>query len=355
MGGCLSDVRGGQAAVGGGDNRPTSSSSNVVGAPDEAVDYFYRSKGLQPLYTRIELSLSGSKLRDRDILSKSDPMAVVYAKKKNGTLEELGRTEVIMNNLDPMWIQKISVAFQFEIVQPLVFQVYDVDSKYHNMSTKMLDLKGQDFVGEATCALSEIMTQRSRSVTLKLHGRNGHHTGTLGSITVRAEETIASKMAVEMRLRCTNLDNKDRFSKSDPFLRVSRIVEAGGPIPICKTEVVNNNLNPVWKPLCITMQQYGSKDNPLVIECFDFNSDGNHVLIGKMQTSIEGLENLYQTKAGANFVYPSSRHRSEKVLKGSLFVDGYVEKELYSFLDYISSGFELNFMVAVDFTGKLLW
>ena len=33
-------------------------------------------------------------------------------------------------------------------------------------------------------------------------------------------------------------------------------------------------------------------------------------------------------------------------------MDGYVEKQLYSFLDYISSGFELNFMVAVDFTGK---
>lgn len=28
-----------------------------------------------------------------------------------------------------------------------------------------------------------------------------------------------------------------------------------------------------------------------------------------------------------------------------------MEKVQYSFLDYISSGFELNFMVAVDFTG----
>lgn len=35
-----------------------------------------------------------------------------------------------------------------------------------------------------------------------------------------------------------------------------------------------------------------------------------------------------------------------------LYVKEYVEKELFSFIDYISSGFELNFMVAVDFTGK---
>ncbi|GKC70625.1 protein BONZAI 3 isoform X1 [Tanacetum coccineum] len=78
----------------------------------------------------------------------SDTMGVVYAKKNNSTLEELDRTEVIMNNFSLMWIQKMSVAFQIEIVQPLVFKVYDVDTKYHNMSTKMLDLKGQDFVGE---------------------------------------------------------------------------------------------------------------------------------------------------------------------------------------------------------------
>ena len=47
-------------------------------------------------------------------------MAVVFAKKRDGTLEELGRTEVIMNTLNPVWISKITIAFQFEIIQPLV-------------------------------------------------------------------------------------------------------------------------------------------------------------------------------------------------------------------------------------------
>jgi hypothetical protein len=42
------------------------------------------------------------------------------------------------------------------------------------------------------------------------------------------------------------------------------------------------------------------------------------------------------------------------VLKGELFVDKFEEKMQYSFLDYISGGFELNFMVAVDFTGQHL-
>ncbi|KAJ9561642.1 hypothetical protein OSB04_006802 [Centaurea solstitialis] len=363
MGGCFSDVKGGQAAVGGGihnlkvQKNVATSSSSATTLQNDAVDFFFRSKGLQPLYTRIELNISASKLRDYDIMSKSDPMAVVYAQKKDGTLEELGRTEVIMNNLNPMWIQKIDVVFHFEIVQPLVLALSILCSIYLSSSlvydAQMLELKDQDFLGEASCALSEIVTLRSRTITLQLRNRNGQSVGNLGSITVHVEETIASRTAIEMRLRCSNLDNKDRFSRSDPFLRISRIIETGGSVPICKTEVVQNNLNPVWKPLCLSTQQYGSKENPLVVECFDFNSNGNHVLIGKLQTSIGVLEKLYQEKAGSNFVIPSSRHRDhEKVLKGKLFVDGFNEKQLYSFLDYISSGFELNFMVAVDFTAS---
>ncbi|KAA8545038.1 hypothetical protein F0562_019863 [Nyssa sinensis] len=353
MGGCFSDVRGGQQAVGGA--QPRAQAMGDVGGGgghNVAVDHFYRTKGLQSLFTQIELSLSASKLHDRDIISKSDPMAVVYAKKRDGTLEELGRTEVIMNNLDPAWIGKINVAYQFEIVQPLIFHVYDVDTEYHNLPVKMLKLKDQEFLGEASCVLSEIVTKQSQSLTLNLQNKSGRSgLKNLGTLTVHAEETVASRNAVEMTFRCSHLENMDVFSKSDPFLRISRIVESGGSVPVCKTEVVNNNLNPIWRPLCLTMQQFGSKDNPLVIECFDFNSSGNHVLIGKLQKSVGDLEKLHKDKIGANFILPA-HWGHEKVLKGQLFVDSFVEKKLYSFLDYISSGFELNFMVAVDFTAS---
>ncbi|GAB4835884.1 Protein BONZAI 3 [Ancistrocladus abbreviatus] len=352
MGGCFSDVRGGQQAVGG--VQRGSTPTNVGGGGggggghNDAVELFYRAHGVQPLFTQLELSLSAGNLLDLDIMSKSDPMAVVYMKKCNGVLEELGRTEVIMNNLDPVWIEKISVAYQFEIVQTLVFHVYDVDSKYHNKSVKAIKLSDQEFVGEASCALSEIITKQNRSLTLNLQNKKWH--GRQGTLTIRVEETIASKTAVEIVFHCSHLDNKDLLSKSDPFLRISRIVETGGPIPICKTEAVNNNLNPIWNPVCLTMQQFGSMDNPLIIECFDFNSSGNHILIGKLQKSLMDLERLHKEKAGANLTKTHNGH--EKVLKGQLYVDVFRERQLHSFVDYISSGFELNFMVAIDFTAS---
>lgn len=56
---------------------------------------------------------------NKRLLLQSDPIAVVYAK-KDEKLVELARTEVIMNTLDPVWIVKVPIAYQFEIVQPLV-------------------------------------------------------------------------------------------------------------------------------------------------------------------------------------------------------------------------------------------
>ncbi|KAI8555827.1 hypothetical protein RHMOL_Rhmol05G0204300 [Rhododendron molle] len=274
MGACCSDVRGGQEAVGGAQQQRSIAAGGGGAGHNDAVEFFYRTKGVEALFTQIELSLSASKLLDRDIISKSDPMAVVYAKKRDGSLEELGRTEVIMNCLDPAWIEKINVAYQFEIVQPLIFHVYDVDTSYHNLPVK-------------------IVTKQSRSLTLKLLNKKGQAgLVNLGTITVHAEETMAARNAVEIAFRCSHLDNKDLFSKSVVF-------------------------------------------------------------DSKIQKSIVDLENLHKEKIGANFILPSSRHHThEKVLKGQLFVDRFIETKLYSFLDYMSSGFELNFMVAVDFTAS---
>ncbi|CAI9780542.1 unnamed protein product [Fraxinus pennsylvanica] len=288
MGNCFSDLDGGKQAVGGsGGSHQRAQNAGGGAGHNDAVDLFFRTKGLHGLFTQMELSLSASKLRDLDVLS------------------------------------------------------------------KMLKLNDQEFLGEASSYLSEIVTKQNQSLTLNLHHRDGRSSKNLGTLTVHAEETVASRNAVEMTFRCSHLENKDLFSRSDPFLRISRAIESGGSVPICKTEVVNNNLSPVWKPVCLTTQQYGSKENPLVIECFDFNSDGNHIFIGKLHKSVAELISLHQNKTGANFISPPSGFRHhEKVLKGQLFVDGLIEKQLYSFLDYISSGFELNFMVAVDFTAS---
>lgn len=43
-----------------------------------------------------------------------------------------------------------------------------------------------------------------------------------------------------------------------------------------------------------------------------------------------------------------------QALKSQIFVDKFTETVQHTFLEYLASGFELNFMVAIDFTGMKL-
>ncbi|KAK8939421.1 Protein BONZAI 1 [Platanthera guangdongensis] len=289
------------------------------------------------------------------MLSKSDPMAVVYAKRRDGALEEIGRTEVILNSLDPVWISKIELTYHFEVLQPLVFRLYDVDTQFHNVPEKTLKLDEQQFLGEASCFLSEVVTKTNRSVSLKLdHGDHGKSLQKLGELIVRAEECFSSKMMTEIIFHCADLDNKEFFSKSDPFLVIFRTTETGPPTPIYKTEFIKNDLNPTWKPVIINLQQVGSKDTPLIIECYNFNSNGKHDLIGKIVKSLADLEKLHQLQQVEHLFLPgnTAQQHSNKLLKGQLFVQKFSEKKRETFLDYIAAGCEMNFMVAVDFTAS---
>ncbi|KAG5537303.1 hypothetical protein RHGRI_024674 [Rhododendron griersonianum] len=305
-----------------------------------------------------QLSLSASNLHDRDALSKSDPMAVIYGKGRDGVLKEIGRTEVVLNSLNPKWIRKHTVAYHFEVVQTLLFRVYDVDSQWHDLDVKMLKLDDQEFLGEATCTLSEIVTKTYRSLTLDLvqedESNGSNHSRNFGTLTVHAEESVISKTRTEFIFRCSDLESKDLFSKSDPFLVISKTVESGAPIPICKTEVLQNDLNPTWKPIYLNVQQVGSKDTPLIIECFNFNSNGKHDLIGKVQESLADLEKLHSVGQGEHLSIPTAvgHNHHKKICKSQLFVDKFCEKVEHTFLDYLSHGCQLNFMVAIDFTAS---
>ncbi|XVE56494.1 hypothetical protein DITRI_Ditri04bG0014800 [Diplodiscus trichospermus] len=282
-------------------------------------------------------------------------MLVVYIKERDGTITEVFRTEVVLNSLNPTWIAKYTITYHFEFVQTLVFHVFDVDTQFHNVDVKMLKLEEQQSLGEASCTLSEIVTKPNRSLTLDLLRKEesvtSSHSQHCGKLTVHAEECFSSKTTAEITFKCLDLESKDLFSKSDPFLVISKLVGSGSSIPVCKTEVLKNDHNPIWKPVFLNIQQVGSKDSPLVIECFNFNSNGKHDLLGKVEKSLVDLENLHSGRGGENLFLPTAVGQN-KILKSKLFVEKYSETVQHTFLDYITGGFELNFMVAIDFTAS---
>ncbi|KAL5795376.1 hypothetical protein ACOSQ2_000196 [Xanthoceras sorbifolium] len=50
----------------------------------------------------------------------SDTMLVVYIKARDGAVVEVCRTEVVLNSLNPAWITKYTIMYQFEILQTLL-------------------------------------------------------------------------------------------------------------------------------------------------------------------------------------------------------------------------------------------
>lgn len=63
--------------------------------------------------------------------------------------------------------------------------------------------------------MKQIVTKQNRSLTLKLQGkRESVVQRNLGTVTIHAEETVASRNVVQISFRCSRLDNKDVFSKS---------------------------------------------------------------------------------------------------------------------------------------------
>merc|ERR1739848_225352 len=86
-----------------------------------------------------------------DFFSKSDPVVVMYMKRgeKNANYQEIGRTEIIWDNLNPVFVKKFVVDYYFEEVQPIKFEVYDIDDE----NTR--NLKDQDFLGQIEMTLAE--------------------------------------------------------------------------------------------------------------------------------------------------------------------------------------------------------
>ena len=67
-----------------------------------------------------------------------------------------------------------------------------------------------------------------------------------------AEEAATQKETIVIQFGANNLDKKDVIGKSDPYFTLSRQSDGGDFVKIFKSEVISNNLNPVWKKLVIT-------------------------------------------------------------------------------------------------------
>uniref|UniRef100_A0A8C6WMT7 Copine-3 n=1 Tax=Neogobius melanostomus TaxID=47308 RepID=A0A8C6WMT7_9GOBI len=279
--------------------------------------------------TKVELTVSCEHLLDKDIGSKSDPLCVLLMSSSDNKWYELGRTEKVQNCLSPKFAQKFMVDYYFEIVQKLKFGIYDIDNK-------TIDLTDDDFLGELECTLGQVVS--SRKYTRPLVLKNKRPAGK-GTITISAEE-IKDNRVVNFEVEARKLDNKVRDRQGAWSL----------------IYVVKNNLNPTWKAFRIPLQSLcgGDMDKPIKVECYDYDNDGSHDLIGMFETTMTRLQEASRVSPAEFDCINSKKKQKKKSYKNS----GVISVKLcqvvkaYTFLDYIMGGCQINFTVAVDFTGS---
>uniref|UniRef100_A0A673MNU9 Copine-3 n=1 Tax=Sinocyclocheilus rhinocerous TaxID=307959 RepID=A0A673MNU9_9TELE len=294
--------------------------------------------------TKVELTVSCENLLDTDVGSKSDPLCILLMNTSGNQWFEVDRTERVKNCLSPKFAKKFVVDYYFEVVQKLRFGLYDIDNK-------TIDLSDDDFLGEFECSLGQIVS--SSKLTRPLVLKNKKPAGK-GTITISAEE-IKDNRVVNFEAEARKLDNKDFFGKSDPYLEFYRQTETGWQLAH-RTEVVKNNLNPCWRPFKIPLRSLcaGDMEKPIKVECYDYDSDGSHDLIGSFETNMKRLQEASRSAPAEFECINSKKKQKKKNYKNSGVVSVKVcqiTKE-YTFLDYIMGGCQINFTVGIDFTGS---
>uniref|UniRef100_A0A667WR11 Copine family member 9 n=1 Tax=Myripristis murdjan TaxID=586833 RepID=A0A667WR11_9TELE len=201
-----------------------------------------------------------------------------------GTKEwrEFGRTEVIDNTLNPDFVRKFVLDFFFEEKQNLRFDLICVRAGCRCINRVLL-CSVKDFLGQMFCTLGEIIGSTGSRLERTLSGIPGKK---CGSIIFTAEELSNCRDIATMQLCANKLDKKDFFGKSDPFLVFYRSNE-DGTFTIChKTEVIKNNLNPVWQPFTIPVRALCNGD----YDRSEVKRKGHsHDFIGEFTTSYREL------------------------------------------------------------------
>jgi Ca2+-dependent lipid-binding protein len=243
--------------------------------------------------TTVDLTFKCTKLKDMDYMSKSDPVAVIFDK-INNNWREIWRSERLENNLNPVWKNKLTFDYRFEESQPMKVEIYDWDTNDKSAKGKLND---QDFIGRCETTMAAIVSAPQKMFTAVLRSKSNKGSGTL---SIMAEEVTANKEVVSLHFAAKDLDKKDTFGKSDPFMIIWRSSKvASGQAnwsKIHQTKVVKNTLNPSWDSFSISIKDLcnGDYERHLKFDVYDWDSSGDNDHIGSVQ--ILQKKYFYQTK-----------------------------------------------------------
>ena len=152
---------------------------------------------------KVDIFVSCRKLRNLDVMSKTDPQGILYTKGQDGKYHEIDRTELIKDNLNPNFTHNFRVEYFFEVHQYFKIRMIDVDKNDYDM------------IGETEFKMADIMGSKEKSIkiNLKYKGKNN------GQLILRGEAVAQEEF--DLRLECSGIKLKcfSMFSSIDPIIK----------------------------------------------------------------------------------------------------------------------------------------
>ncbi|PRP79805.1 copine-8-like [Planoprotostelium fungivorum] len=292
---------------------------------------------------RLQLSIRCEHLHKKAMLANDSPIVILSWKSHpESPWEEYGRTERVKNNLNPAFGTAICIDWFFDRIQRVKFEVFSSEGEG--------DASRGHLLGCMECHLSDIVTSPNR--VLKASLRKPSRPDRSRGIIIIASEQLKSDQgqAIQFRIEGRDLDKKDLFGKSDPYLLITkRHPQSEQFDPVYRTETIKNTLDPNWRPFETTLQNLCNNDTKreLEFQIWDWNRSTDHRQIGYFRTSIE---TLLERGKGAQFALMNDTLREKKEgYKHSGIITIDAELCLNStFLQYILGGCEFELIVAID-------
>jgi len=261
----------------------------------------------------------------------------------NAELEEVevGRTEVIRDDLNPNWTKQFVLDYYFEEIQRFKVRVYDEDKLNEE------NLSSHDFIGQCWFDLSQVVKSNGMALLCPLMKGDRDR----GQLIIHGEEMDQSKEFLRMQVSGRDLANKDGlFDKSDPYLTALRCKEDGTWSRVWKSDIIMDNLNPDWNEAVLNVQQLcnGDKDRPIKFEIWDFDRYNDHDYMGEFTLTV----NEILASGGGDGIPVMEVKKGKSKQRGSAMVNYSEIMRVPTMMDFLAGGCEVSLMVAVDFTGS---
>ncbi|KAL3909346.1 MAG: hypothetical protein SGILL_008122 [Bacillariaceae sp.] len=216
----------------------------------------------------------------------SDPYAVVTVLAGNSHEKPhvLGKTEVVKNSLKPDWITQFTTDYTFGKETKIMVNLFDeIRKKKHKP------------MGAATFELGEVLGSHG-NVKAKFV-KNG---GTIFCRVTTAAEEDFGMLKLKFRAADLSLSGGGALAsltrgKVDSFFVLNAQTAHTGGNRVWhqeyRSEVIRDNAEPEWKPLEMPLERLcdGELDRAIQVEAYSWDKLGKHKLIGKFQTSVNGL------------------------------------------------------------------